>query len=113
MNYALKAIYHLVQSSRVISCQQSPLGQPNSRIASTIMANRFSPQSTPIASVADAQAARPTRGMLERGTRGHFLRWKGNKLMAANFFGSPIRSMELMVSRHTHSQSSVPTTLSF
>ncbi len=56
---ALKAIFCLVGlfSSNILPAV--PLSQPNSLIASSIMANHFSPQSIPIALVADAQAARP------------------------------------------------------
>ena len=57
MNYALRAIEHLVGLLSSNTLLTVPLGQPESLIAPSIMANRFSPQSS---STADAQAARPT-----------------------------------------------------
>jgi hypothetical protein len=60
MNYALKAIFYLVGLLSSDILPAVPVSQPNNLMASSIMANHFSPQSTPIAPVADAQAARPT-----------------------------------------------------
>lgn len=55
--YALRAIEHLVGLFSSNTLLAVPLGQPESLIAPSIIANRFAPQSTP---TADAQAARPT-----------------------------------------------------
>ena len=68
--YALRAIKHLVGLLSSNTLLAVPLGQPESLLAPSILANRFSPQSTP---TADAQAAQPTFQVVgDAGTRVHW-----------------------------------------